>query len=57
MLQSQRLKEYLKETGLEKIFHLIFAEIMVEKINMNDVYKYTAKRLREIGTKIYSEKK
>lgn len=28
---------------------VIFTEIMIDKVNMNDVYKYTAKRLRELG--------
>lgn len=43
------MKQYLKQTGLEKIFMMIFTEIMIDKVNINDVYKYTAKRLRELG--------
>ncbi|CAD8196544.1 unnamed protein product [Paramecium octaurelia] len=56
-IDSERLKEYLKQTGLEKIFMVIFAEILQQKIGINDVYKFAARRLREIGQKILNKQK
>ncbi len=37
---------YLNQTGLENAFKLIYAEILTKKIHSNDVFTYTAVRLR-----------
>ena len=43
------LKKYLDESGLEASFELIFMEIVHEEIPEEQIFQYTAKRLREIG--------
>ena len=42
----------MNQTGLSKTFSIIFAEILEKKVDINQVYGYTAMRLRQIGTDI-----
>jgi hypothetical protein len=47
--QSDKLKRYLQEQGIERSFRLIFAEVLHKRMPTNEVFQYTATRLRQIG--------
>ena len=50
--QLQMFEKYLEESGITMAFQLIFAEILTKKIEANNVFTYTAMRLRQIGKEI-----
>ena len=50
--QLQMFEKYLEESGITMAFQLIFAEILTKKIEPNNVFTYTAMRLRQIGKEI-----
>lgn len=43
------LKKYVEESGIEAAFQLISMEVVSEEIPEEEIFKYTARRLREIG--------
>ena len=47
--QVKQLETFLHESGLKLSFQIIFTEIVQNGIPEEDVYKYTAQRLRQIG--------
>lgn len=50
--QLHMFEKYLDDSGLAMAFQLIFAEILTKKIDANNVFTYTAMRLRQIGKEI-----
>ncbi len=46
------LKKFLNKTEIDKAFKLIFIEILEQKIPEDNVFTYTAFRLREIGKEL-----
>ncbi len=42
-------EKYLDESGLSLAFQLIMAEIISKKVNEDQIFAYTAMRLRQIG--------
>ena len=42
-------EKYLEETGLSLSFQIIFTEIIQKQISEDQVFAYTAVRLRQIG--------
>ena len=42
-------QKYMDDTGLQLSFQIIFTEIISQEIPEEDVFSYTAMRLREIG--------
>ena len=51
------LKEYLKTNGINLAFQAIFSEIVSKKIEKEQVFAYTAMRLRQIGNDLNAMKK
>ena len=49
---SQRLEEYLNESGLALAFNIIFAELISKQILPENFFTYTAMRLTQIGKEI-----
>ncbi|EAR88186.2 hypothetical protein TTHERM_00016520 (macronuclear) [Tetrahymena thermophila SB210] len=47
--QAEMFKKYLDNTGISMAFQIIYAEILSKKINAENVFGYTAMRLRQIG--------
>ena len=47
--QADLVDKYIHETGIGISFQIIFSELISKKIAIEDYYKYTASRLREIG--------
>jgi hypothetical protein len=45
-------EKYLEETGLSLSFQIIFTEIIQKQINEDQVFAYTAVRLRQIGKEL-----
>lgn len=45
-------EKYLEESGLSLAFQIIFAEIISKKISEDQVFAYTAMRLRQIGNEL-----
>ena len=43
---------YVKESGLQEAFQIIFSEIITKKIAESQVFIYTAMRLKQIGEEI-----
>lgn len=42
-------ERYLEETGLTLTFQIIFTEMVQKQIPEEEVFRYTAMRLRQIG--------
>ena len=40
---------YLADTGIKTAFEIVFNEIVANKIEPDEVFAFTANRLREIG--------
>ena len=51
------LKDYLKNNGMDLSFQAIFTEIINKKIEKDQVFAYTAMRLRQIGNDLNALKK
>ena len=47
--QVALLEKFIYESGLKLSFQIIFTEIVEKGIHEEDVFKYTAQRLRQIG--------
>ena len=47
--QAEYVEKYINETGIGTAFQIIFSELISKKIPVEDYYKYTAGRLRQIG--------
>ena len=47
--QAQSFEKYIYETGISNAFQLIFSELIIKKIPMENYFSYTASRLRQIG--------
>jgi protein-tyrosine phosphatase len=50
--QANIFEKYLNDTGINTVFQLIFSEIIVKKIPVEDHFSYTAGRLRQISREI-----
>ena len=50
--QVALFEKYIEDSGLTSSFQLIFGEIITKKIPKNNVFTYTAMRLRQIGSEI-----
>lgn len=51
------MKDYLKNNGINLAFQVIFSEIVTKKIEKEQVFAYTAMRLRQIGNDLNQLKK
>ena len=51
-LKYQKLEEYVKESGLDLAFNIIFAELISKQILPENFFKYTSMRLKQIGQEI-----
>ena len=49
---TQRLEEYLNESGLSLAFNIIFAELISKQILPENFFTYTSMRLTQIGKEI-----
>jgi hypothetical protein len=47
--KANEFKEFLEKSGVSVVFQSIFNEVLGKNVSEEDVYKYTASRLREIG--------
>lgn len=56
-MKVEGLKEYLKNNGINLAFQVIFSEIVTKKIEKEQVFAYTAMRLRQIGNDLNLLKK
>lgn len=50
--QMQQFEKYLEDSGVPIAFQVIFTEILAKKIEPDQVFIYTAMRLRQIGRDI-----
>jgi len=50
--QVKLFEKYLEDSGVSMAFQLIYAEILSKKIEPNNVFTYTAMRLRQIGKEV-----
>lgn len=50
--KAARFKKYLSKTGLPLVFQVIYGEIITQGIDEDNVFGYTAMRLRQIGNEI-----
>ena len=50
--QALMFEKYLEETGLSLSFQIIFTEIIQKQISEDQVFAYTAMRLRQIGKEL-----
>lgn len=50
--KAARFKKYLNKTGLPLVFQVIYGEILTQGIDQENVFSYTAMRLRQIGNDI-----
>jgi Ca2+-binding EF-hand superfamily protein len=50
--QLQLFEKYLQETGISLAFQIIYTEIITKKIDADNVFTYTAMRLRQIGKEV-----
>ena len=50
--QALMFEKYLEETGLSLSFQIIFTEIIQKQIAEDQVFAYTAVRLRQIGKEL-----
>jgi hypothetical protein len=49
---SENFDDYLEKSGLPIAFQIIFSEILEKKIQKENLFQYTAMRLRQIGNDI-----
>ena len=47
--KANEFKEFLEKSGVSLVFQSIFNEILGKNLSEDEVYKYTASRLREVG--------
>ena len=52
--QAMMFEKYLDESGLSLSFQIIFTEIIQKQIPEDQVFPYTATRLRQIGKELES---
>ena len=45
-------EKYLEDSGLSIAFQIIMAEIITKRINEDQIFAYTAMRLRQIGSEL-----
>lgn len=50
--QLQMFEKYLEESGISIAFQIIYTEILTKKIDEENVFTYTAMRLRQIGKEV-----
>lgn len=50
--QIQLFERYLEESGISMAFQIIFAEILMKKVDPANVFTYAAMRLRQIGQEV-----
>ena len=50
--QALMFEKYLEESGLSLSFQIIFTEIIQKQISEDQVFAYTAMRLRQIGKEL-----
>lgn len=50
--QLHLFDKYLQETGISLAFQIIYTEIISKKIDSDNVFTYTAMRLRQIGKEV-----
>ena len=50
--QAIQFEEYVEQSGLKYAFQIIFTEIISKQIKEDQVFAYTAMRLRQIGTEL-----
>ena len=50
--QAIQFEEYVEQSGLKYAFQIIFTEIISKQIREDQVFAYTAMRLRQIGTEL-----
>ena len=50
--QLQLFEKYLQDSGISTAFQIIFTEILMKKIEADNVFTYTAMRLRQIGREV-----
>lgn len=50
--QLHLFEKYLQETGISLAFQIIYTEIITKKIDSDNVFTYTAMRLRQIGKEV-----
>jgi hypothetical protein len=50
--QLQLFEKYLEDSGISTAFQIIYTEILMKKIDSENVFTYTAMRLRQIGKEI-----
>ena len=51
---AERFTNYVQISGLRKAFQVIFAEIVVKRVEASEVFAYSAARLRQLGGEIQS---
>ena len=49
LLQAVIFEKYLEDSGLSIAFQIIMAEVISKKIPEDQIFQYTALRLRQIG--------
>jgi hypothetical protein len=54
--QAQAFEKYIYETGISNTFQLIFSELIIKKIPMENYFTYTASRLRQFGRELDENK-
>ena len=50
--QAVLFEKYIEESGLSVAFQIVFAEIISKKIAEDQVFRYTAMRLRQLGKEV-----
>ena len=50
--QGLMFEKYLEESGLSLAFQIIFTELVQKQIEQDQVFAYTAMRLRQIGKEL-----
>ena len=50
--QAVQFEEYVEQSGLKYSFQIIFTEIISKQIREDQVFAYTAMRLRQIGAEL-----
>ena len=50
--QLQLFEKYLQDSGISLAFQIIYTEILTKKIDSDNVFTYTAMRLRQIGKEV-----
>ena len=50
--QAQLFEQYIEQSGITYGFEIIFTEIIAKQIREDQVFAYTAMRLRQIGKEL-----